>query len=93
MDGHLFDCHERKNERGRKDGRMEERKLLRIYKLDCNPTGTPLYGLYIYIAKCSLEGYKLWFLSSFGLKMGLDFDNLGVTIGNPGSLCVTRDII
>ena len=30
---------------------------------------------------CSLEEYKLWSLSSFGLKMGLDFDNLGVTLG------------
>ena len=35
--------------------------------------GTPLYKVYRYVPP-----QRVWFLSRFGLKMGIDFDNIMV---------------
>ena len=38
--------------------------------------GTPLYNVYRYVPP-----QKVWFLSRFGLKTGIDFDNYGLKSG------------
>ena len=38
--------------------------------------GTPLYGLYRYV-----PSQRVWFLSHFGLKKGIDFDHYGLKSG------------
>ena len=38
--------------------------------------GTPLYKLYRYVPP-----QRVWFLSHFGLKMGIDFDHYGLKSG------------
>ena len=38
--------------------------------------GTPLYKVYRYVPP-----QRLWFLSRFGLKTGIDFDNYGLKSG------------
>ena len=38
--------------------------------------GTPLYKVYRYVLP-----QRVWFLSRFGLKMGIDFDNYGLKSG------------
>ena len=38
--------------------------------------GTPLYKLYRYVPP-----QRVWFLSRFGLKMGIDFDHYGLKSG------------
>ena len=38
--------------------------------------GTPLYKLYRYVPP-----HRVWFLSRFGLKMGIDFDHYGLKSG------------
>ena len=37
---------------------------------------TPLYKLYRYVRR-----QRLWFLSRFGLKTGVDFDHFGLKLG------------
>ena len=38
--------------------------------------GTPLYNVYRYVPP-----QRVWFLSRFGLKTGIDFDNYGLKSG------------
>ena len=38
--------------------------------------GTPLYKLYRYVSP-----QRVWFLSRFGLKTGIDFDHYGLKLG------------
>ena len=38
--------------------------------------GTPLYQVYRYVAP-----QKVWFLSHFGLKTGIDFEHFGLKLG------------
>ena len=38
--------------------------------------GTPLYNVYRYV-----QPQRVWFLSRFGLKTGIDFDNYGLKSG------------
>ena len=38
--------------------------------------GTPLYQVYKYVPP-----QRAWFLSRFGLKMGIDFEHLGLKLG------------
>ena len=38
--------------------------------------GTPLYQVYRYVPP-----QRAWFLSHFGLKMGIDFEHLGLKLG------------
>ena len=38
--------------------------------------GTPLYELYGHVLP-----QRVWFLSHFGLKMGIDFDHYGLKLG------------
>ena len=38
--------------------------------------GTPLYKLYRYVPP-----QRVWFLSRFGLKTGIDFDHYGLKLG------------
>ena len=40
---------------------------------------TPLYQLYRYVPP-----QRVWFLSRFGLKMGIDFDHYGLKSGHYG---------
>ena len=40
------------------------------------PGGTPLYNVYRYVPP-----QRVWFLSRFGLKTGIDFDNYGLKSG------------
>ena len=38
--------------------------------------GTPLYKVYRYVPP-----QRVWFLSRFGLKMGMDFEHFGLKLG------------
>ena len=38
--------------------------------------GTPLYKVYRYVPP-----QRVWFLSRFGLKMGIDFEHFGLKLG------------
>ena len=38
--------------------------------------GTPLYQVYRYVPP-----QRVWFLSRFGLKMGIDFEHFGLKLG------------
>jgi len=38
--------------------------------------GTPLYKVYRYVLP-----QRVWFLSHFGLKMGIDFEHFGLKLG------------
>jgi len=38
--------------------------------------GTPLYKVYRYVPP-----QRVWFLSHFGLKMGIDFEHFGLKLG------------
>ena len=40
------------------------------------PGGTPLYQEYMYVPP-----QRVWFLSRFGLKTGLDFGHFGLKLG------------
>ena len=42
----------------------------------CPGGGTPLYNVYRYVPP-----QRVWFLSRFGLKTGIDFDNYGLKSG------------
>ena len=48
--------------------------LLTIQRV--SPGGTPLYKLYRYVPP-----QRVWFLSCFGLKTGIDFDHYGLKSG------------
>jgi len=41
-----------------------------------HPGGTPLYKVYRYVPP-----QRVWFLSCFGLKMGIDFEHFGLKLG------------
>ena len=53
----------------------EMREIVRciIFTLSPGGEGTPLYKLYRYVW-CQ----RVWFLSLFGLKKGIDFDHFGL---------------
>ena len=55
-------------------------KLSKIVYLPLGPGGggggTPLYKVYRYVPP-----QRVWFLSRFGLKTGIDFDNYGLKLG------------
>ena len=40
------------------------------------PGGTPLYQVYRYVPP-----QRVWFLSHFGLKTGIDFEHFGLKLG------------
>ena len=47
-----------------------------LYVIGGGGGGTPLYKVYRYVPP-----QRLWFLSRFGLKTGIDFDNYGLKSG------------
>jgi len=56
---------------------------MKLADLSCIPLclkpgggGTPLYKVYKYVPP-----QRVWFLSRFGLKMGIDFEHFGLKLG------------
>ena len=57
-------------------GRWKSDSAKELYCRENLPGGTPLYKVYRYVPP-----QREWFLSRFGLKTGIDFDNYGLKSG------------
>ena len=52
------------------------RKVLKYLNMGEARRGTPLYQVYRYVPP-----QRVWFLSRFGLKTGIDFEHFGLKLG------------